>query len=370
MTDLHCHILPGIDDGAKDVSVSLELLRKEYEDGVRNIAFTSHFNSERTTVEAFLEKRAAAYARLTEALKEEPMDFRFKLGSEVYFSPKLCELDAKALCMGDTAYMLMEFPTTHKPHFIKQTLYALQEQGILPLIAHIERYPYVLDDPTLLYEWVAAGAYAQINAGALLQDAKLRKKLCKFISWGLVHVLSTDTHSPDKRPPRMAEGIQMLQKALGTEIADRIVRNGDELFDDQELDIISPHQPKKCWACGFDHLLSLIENPIFLLQTLEKRNFIMNYPVAYAVIPEEEKTYIVGSGDVQYEKLFNYFIGDFLRDTVKSDVRNAIWNSAKQSSFTPIANWFKNVDDMGVIAHLGYFYGFWHIWRDVKGYLG
>ena len=69
----------------------------------------------------------------------------------------------------------------------------------------------------------------------------------------------------------------------------------------------------------------------------------MNYPVAYAVIPEEEKTYIVGSGDVQYEKLFNYFIGDFLRDTVKSDVRNAIWNSAKQSSFTPIANWFKNV---------------------------
>ena len=71
------------------------------------------------------------------------------------------------------------------------------------------------------------------------------EKLCKFISWGLVHVLSTDTHSPDKRPPRMAEGIQMLQKTLGAEIADRIVRNGDELFDDQELNIISPHQPKK-----------------------------------------------------------------------------------------------------------------------------
>ena len=99
--------------------------------------------------------------------------------------------------------------------------------------------------PCCMSEWVAAGAYAQINAGALLQDAKLRKKLCKFISWGLVHVLSTDTHSSDKRPPRMAEGIQMLQKTLGTEIADRIVRNGDELFDDQELDIISPHQPKK-----------------------------------------------------------------------------------------------------------------------------
>ena len=63
------------------------------------------------------------------------MQFRFKLGCEVYFSPKLCELDAKALCIGDTSYMLVEFPTTHKPHFIRQTFALLQEQGVLPLIA-------------------------------------------------------------------------------------------------------------------------------------------------------------------------------------------------------------------------------------------
>lgn len=247
MTDLHCHILPGIDDGAKNVDISMELLRREYADGVRNIAFTSHFNSERTTVEAFVEKRQRAYEQLMEALKAEPMDFRFKLGSEVFFSPKLCELDVRALCMGNTSYMLIEFPTTHKPHFIKQTLYSLQEEGIVPLIAHIERYPYVLDDPTLLYEWVAAGAYAQINAGALL-DAKLRKKLCKFITWGLVHFISTDTHSLDKRPPQMAEGIRVLEKMLGADEAARIVNNGDELFDDYELDSSIPHMPKKVFG--------------------------------------------------------------------------------------------------------------------------
>ena len=98
----------------------------------------------------------------------------------------------------------------------------------MPLIAHIERYPYVLEDPTLLYDWVAAGAYAQINAGALLEP-KLCKKLCKFIQWGLVHVISTDTHSPDKRPPRMAQGVQQLEKLLGKETAARIVRNGEGL---------------------------------------------------------------------------------------------------------------------------------------------
>ena len=102
----------------------------------------------------------------------------------------------------------------------------------------------MLEDPTLLYDWVAAGAYAQINAGALLEP-KLCKKLCKFIQWGLVHVISTDTHSPDKRPPRMAQGVQQLEKQLGKETAARIVRNGDELFHDQELDAATLHQPKK-----------------------------------------------------------------------------------------------------------------------------
>ena len=71
MTDLHCHILPGIDDGAKDVSISMELLRREYNDGVRNISFTSHFNSERTTVEVFLEKRAHAYETGSERAARE-----------------------------------------------------------------------------------------------------------------------------------------------------------------------------------------------------------------------------------------------------------------------------------------------------------
>lgn len=244
MTDLHCHILPGIDDGAKNVEVSLELLRREKQDGVDNIAFTSHFNSERTTIEAYIEKRARAFAALSERLKGESLEFEFKLGAEVFFSPKLCDMEAEKLCIGDTAYMLIEFPTTHKPHFIQQTLQDLQARGIIPLIAHIERYPYVLDDPQLLYQWVASGAYAQINASALL-DASVRKKLFKYISWGLVHVISTDTHSLDKRPPQMRAALDILAKKLGEEVAQEIIHNGDELFFDQELDGSRPHMPKK-----------------------------------------------------------------------------------------------------------------------------
>ncbi len=245
MTDLHCHILPGIDDGAKTVADAMELLRREKKDGVENIALTSHFNSERISVDDFLEKREKAWETLRAALQSEPLGIRFKLGAEVYFSPRLCDLDARKLCMGDTAYMLIEMPTSHRPHFIRETFSQLQSQGILPIVAHVERYPYIMEHPSLLYDWVAAGAYAQINAGALLKDAKTAKKLLQFIKWELVHVVSTDTHSLDKRAPQLGAAMRLIRQKLGADVAQELANNGDELFFDQELNSSDPHLPKK-----------------------------------------------------------------------------------------------------------------------------
>ena len=243
MTDLHCHILPGMDDGAKDVSESLLLLRREYEDGVRNIALTSHFNSKRISVENFLEQRNQAFEMLQDALQDEDMKFHFKLGAEVFFTPELCDMEANTLCMGDTSFILIEFPTTHRPHFIRETFRSLNEQGIYPIIAHVERYPFIMDYPQFLYELVAAGAYAQINAGAVLKKG-LTKQLLNLIKWDLVQVISSDTHSMDKRPPQMGAAMELIESKLGKDVAKQLRINGEELFHDQELDC-APHCPKK-----------------------------------------------------------------------------------------------------------------------------
>lgn len=245
MTDLHCHILPGIDDGAASPADSVELLRREQRDGVTQIALTSHFNSERIAVDEYLAKRAAAYHTLQEALPQELRSIRLKLGAEVYFSPKLCELDGQKLCMEDTAYLLVEMPTSHRPHFIRETFSALQSQGILPIVAHIERYPYVMEDPRLLYDWVAAGAYAQINAGALLKGGKTTARLLQFLRWDLVHVIATDTHSLDKRPPRLGDAMKLVAQKQGAAVAQQLAENSDALFADQELDSCAPHEPRK-----------------------------------------------------------------------------------------------------------------------------
>ena len=245
MTELHCHILPGIDDGAKNVDVSLALLKLEAKAGINQIALTSHFKPEHITLDEFLEGRSLAYAELLSALENTDLNFNFKLGAEVYFSPQLSELDLRPLCIGDTDYMLLEFSTLHKPQFIDEVLYDIQCQGIVPLIAHVERYPYVMEDLSILYNWIDSGCYAHVNADTFLRSKKDAKFFCKLIKWDLVHFIATDTHSVDKRPPRMTEAFCEIEKLAGRETVEKLIQNADDIFNNYELDLCDFHEPKK-----------------------------------------------------------------------------------------------------------------------------
>lgn len=245
MTDLHCHILPCIDDGAQDLETAVELLRKERADGVRNIIFTSHFNYERTALQHFIAKRQEVFEKLLMTLGEEAKDFNFQLGAEVFFSPGLCELDIRKLCLGDTDYMLIEFPTSHKPHFIRHTLYKIQSQGIIPIIAHVERYPYVMKDLAILYDWVAAGAYAQVNADSILLKRKNAGLILKLIKWNLVHIIATDAHSLAGRSPQMKLAFHIVEKKAGRDISEKLQKNANDIFLNLDPDVEKPHSPRK-----------------------------------------------------------------------------------------------------------------------------
>lgn len=177
LVDLHCHLLPGIDDGAKDIGMTLALLRQELADGAAGLVFTPHFYYERTTLEEFAAKRKAALRQTAEAVRREGLPLAAKAGAEVYYTPVLPTLDLSQLCFAGTRYLLIELPTTFHPSGIEDTLYAVQQQGYTPILAHVERYPYVTEDPTLLYRWVAAGALAQVNAAGLIRGGHTAKLL-------------------------------------------------------------------------------------------------------------------------------------------------------------------------------------------------
>ena len=229
MTDLHCHILPGIDDGAKDVDTSIALLRQEKAVGVKNVIFTPHFDCSKTTLSEFLKKRESSFEKLLESLPSDLGDLNFKLGAEVFFSPALRGVDLGKLCYTDTSYLLIELPFVQKPQFLRETLYDICCDGITPIIAHVERYEYMLSDLTQVYDLVEAGNLIQTNGATIADGDRLIRKM---IDWDLIQLVASDAHSEHRRPVVFDLSYEKL------------IQNGNDVFDNYEI-VASPHFPKK-----------------------------------------------------------------------------------------------------------------------------
>ncbi len=245
MTDLHTHLLPALDDGAADMDKALALLRMQSAQGVRQIALTSHYRPDKMDIPTFLERRTAAWQTLSAHPDVQASGCTMKLGAEVYYSPTLMQTDVRPLCLEGTDVLLLELQVHHRPQFLSRTLDYLQEEGIIPLIAHAERYDYVLENPALLMDWIDRGAYIQINGGSLLRNDAQGKMAMKMIRWGLAHVVASDTHSPEKRPPCLGEAMTLVEKKLGSGAVRRLQNNAAMLFDGEEPDPQPITPPRK-----------------------------------------------------------------------------------------------------------------------------
>ena len=132
LVDLHCHILPGIDDGAKNLDVSMSLIQKEMEDGVVGIVFTPHFHYERITLDAFVQQRKMAYRSVVAQLAERKLPLAVKLGAEVYFTTALASLDLSKLAFAGSRYILIEFRPASIPVELRIPCLRCKTVGILP----------------------------------------------------------------------------------------------------------------------------------------------------------------------------------------------------------------------------------------------
>lgn len=233
MTDLHCHLLPAIDDGAKNEAEALELLLAQYRSGVRNVALTSHFDCERDKLDVFLRRRAASFERLQREIYHHsgpPEELRLRLGAEVAFSPNLCRTQVERLCLEGTSVLLLELPGERLPMYFEETVKQLQGWGITPLIAHVERYPYILDRLWMLCDWIDWGCYVQVNGGSLLKGGRNSRLLMNLIRWNLIHVVASDAHHLISRPPNLKQAMGQVERSLGSETAQRLQQNAARLF--------------------------------------------------------------------------------------------------------------------------------------------
>ncbi len=223
MWDIHCHILPEVDDGAKDMEMAKALLQKEMEDGVQNIILTPHYRKR-----MFEPEMSLVYSTY-EQLKQETKDWGINLylGCEYHANMDMVEeLNAGMHpTLGSSHYVLCEFSDGDRAAYITERTYHLLANGYIPVLAHIERYKALTKDFSLIDDLVERGCRMQVNAGSILgEDGFFARRFCKkLIDYDLLHFIGSDAHNLTDRTPRIGECAAYLEKKYGADYAQQIL---------------------------------------------------------------------------------------------------------------------------------------------------
>lgn len=210
MLDLHTHVLPKVDDGAKSVEISIEMLRDSYSQGVRICAATPHCVIHRQSdIDMFLETREEGYKKLlkaTEGMEDVP---RLLLGAEVYLDNDLNSYEGLSrLCLSDTDYIMLEFPIDKaNPHWA-DWLYSLNRSGFKILVAHVDRYP---EWEKMMRDFKGLDIAYQVNASRFTEfgSGKLVKRL---MAQGHRYIISSDMHNMTSRRCNMEKAFGKAKK--------------------------------------------------------------------------------------------------------------------------------------------------------------
>ena len=225
MIDLHCHLLPYVDDGARDLEEAEKLLSLEAEQGVTALCLTPHLR------EGMFETPDEAIQKQFERLKSiaSEMGLRLQLSREYHYDRLFREKlrNGEVLPMGGRV-LLTEFSSAHGREAILGALEMVRSNRYTPLVAHVERYTAI--DEQFAEELRAAGALIQINADAVLgYDGRYAKRLVwSLLKSGLVDVIASDAHDSTFRPPRMKACFERVSRKLGFEVAEKLMRTNPE----------------------------------------------------------------------------------------------------------------------------------------------
>ena len=233
MTDFHMHVLPGMDDGSRDVGMSVAMLERSASYGVDAVAATSHFYAQDNSIARFLARRQSAYGRLNEAVGERGDLPQLLLGAEVlYFSGMSAAEDLDALCLEGTDLLLLEMPFVPWTDRVLREVEAIQRSGLQVVAAHIERYMSIQPRRTM-EAFLDLGTFIQCNGEFFLSRWTVRQSLRMFRQ-GQIQFLGSDAHNMTSRPPDLGEAAEVIAKRLGREALERFLSESDYLIKDSE----------------------------------------------------------------------------------------------------------------------------------------
>ncbi|MEE1314894.1 MAG: CpsB/CapC family capsule biosynthesis tyrosine phosphatase [Faecalimonas sp.] len=235
--DVHCHILPKVDDGAKDEGSTKRMLEIADAEGIDVIVATPHFQcGERQMPVEELKNRFASVRSWWEEYGEEK---KLYLGNELFYSESLVDAleHGEALTMNGTSYVLVEFPIYVDYMYILKGIQRLRYAGYIPIVAHIERYD-CLQNRKRVQELVQAGAYMQVNTSTIMggHGYFAHRYVMNLFKYRLLHFVGTDAHDSKGRKPEMEKCAAYLEKKIGPTKAHRIlVENPEKMLRGEEL---------------------------------------------------------------------------------------------------------------------------------------
>ena len=236
MIDIHSHIINEIDDGSKSIEMTINMLKKAEQSGTTDIIATPHFMRGRFEVEykEVIEK----VEELKKIVKENNIDINIYAGQEVYYSRKLIEYynDKIIGTINNTKYMLIELPMLEfNIDEVINTIYELQIRGIVPIIAHPERYKQFIKKPSMINSLIKEGMLFQMNTGSIVGDfgKDVKKTAAKYLEHNVYSFIGSDAHRDRGRDTDISEALNILELPQKKEFINNgkvMLQNGDVEF--------------------------------------------------------------------------------------------------------------------------------------------
>lgn len=249
MVDIHCHILPLVDDGPASVEHALQLAEQAVAEGVSRIIATPHlyhpqFETEDVDVQLTVDE-------FNVLLKQRDIPLTVYPGHEIRLIGELMEaLEAgRALTLNDSRYILIEFPSSGIPSYARQVFAELISDGYIPIVAHPEKNKAIIQNPSLLFELISNGAISQVTCASLI--GKYGKDVQRFaialLENGLAHLVASDAHHVEKRPFYWKQCERMFEKTFEDWLIDEIYENNEAVLLNQLVTINPPSPVEKNW---------------------------------------------------------------------------------------------------------------------------
>lgn len=240
MIDIHAHILPGLDDGADTPETALMMAYAAVESGVTAIIATPHCNQRGLYENYASPELTGRLERLRGEIAAAGIPLELYQGMEVFGTrdvPRLLR-EGKLLTLNGSRYLLIEFAFREDPLFMDRLVHALLDEGVIPIVAHPERYVHLQDIPDILYDWVCDGIGVQINKGSLFgKFGRHAQQLAMALLWNdLVSCVASDAHGAEMRTTEMADAQDFLTMEFSAGLAERLLtENPQRILQDAPL---------------------------------------------------------------------------------------------------------------------------------------